>query len=203
MVIICGRNYQETGLISLDNAEVDMRNITLVLIGLGLLGMTGCATTDIFSGGSGDVMRPGAARITVTSEPPDAAIYLNDEFVGRTPLANLSFSYQFMAWKQPYGMGYTNPKMAGSFVIKVSKEGYKDVIKTIQFNCPSTTCTASCFPNKTDYHFVLEPNLQAVQDGFSGGISKADEIERYKQLLDKGIITKEEFEQKKKQLLGI
>jgi len=34
-------------------------------------------------------------------------------------------------------------------------------------------------------------------------ISSADEIRKYRELLDEGIITKEEFEQKKKQLLGL
>lgn len=35
------------------------------------------------------------------------------------------------------------------------------------------------------------------------GISEADEILKYKQLLDDGAITQEEYEAKKKQLLGI
>lgn len=34
-------------------------------------------------------------------------------------------------------------------------------------------------------------------------LSPADEIKKYKELLDDGIITQEEFEQKKKQLLGL
>ncbi|GEM_PF-6044492 len=34
-------------------------------------------------------------------------------------------------------------------------------------------------------------------------ISNADEILKYKNLMDEGIITKEEFEAKKKQLLGL
>ena len=34
-------------------------------------------------------------------------------------------------------------------------------------------------------------------------ISGADEILKYKELLDQGIITEEEFQEKKKQLLGI
>jgi predicted Zn-dependent peptidase len=33
--------------------------------------------------------------------------------------------------------------------------------------------------------------------------SPADEIRKYKELLDDGVITQEEFEQKKKQLLGL
>jgi len=184
-----------------------MRNIILALRWVIIAGMialmAGCATTDLFNGGAGNVMRPGAAEITVISEPSDAEIYLNDKYVGRTPSAKLAFSYQFMSWKQPLGLGYNGAQMAGSYAVKVSKNGYKDAIETIQFDCQSTTCTASCSPKKTKYHFVLEPNPQPVQGSFSNEISKAAEIGKYKELLDKGAITKEEFEQKKKRLLGL
>ncbi len=37
----------------------------------------------------------------------------------------------------------------------------------------------------------------------TSNISNADEIVRFKELLDAGIITREEFEAKKKQLLGL
>lgn len=46
-----------------------------------------------------------------------------------------------------------------------------------------------------------DPNAQAVVMQ-AQSISKADEIMKYKSLLDAGVITKEEFEVKKKQLLG-
>lgn len=42
-----------------------------------------------------------------------------------------------------------------------------------------------------------------TQNSNSYQISSADEIKKYKELLDNGIITQEEFEAKKKQLLGI
>ena len=41
-------------------------------------------------------------------------------------------------------------------------------------------------------------NGQVVQQ-----LSSADEIKKYKELLDSGIITQEEFDAKKKQLLGL
>jgi len=37
----------------------------------------------------------------------------------------------------------------------------------------------------------------------TANLSPADELKKFKQLLDDGIISKEEFEQKKKQLLGL
>ena len=37
----------------------------------------------------------------------------------------------------------------------------------------------------------------------SAGVSSADELKKYKELLDAGIITQVEFDAKKKQLLGL
>jgi predicted Zn-dependent peptidase len=37
----------------------------------------------------------------------------------------------------------------------------------------------------------------------AGTVSNADELKKYKELLDAGIITQEEFDAKKKQLLGL
>ncbi|MGI6030792.1 MAG: SHOCT domain-containing protein [Eubacteriales bacterium] len=39
--------------------------------------------------------------------------------------------------------------------------------------------------------------------GGSQTISSADELKKFKELLDSGVITQEEFEAKKKQLLGL
>ena len=49
-----------------------------------------------------------------------------------------------------------------------------------------------------------QPNASSLKvSSESSSSSAADEIRKYKQLLDEGIITQEEFEQKKKQLLGL
>ncbi|MBR5012842.1 MAG: SHOCT domain-containing protein [Clostridia bacterium] len=44
--------------------------------------------------------------------------------------------------------------------------------------------------------------MNAQQNGQSA-ISSADELKKFKELLDMGVITQEEFDQKKKQLLGL
>lgn len=46
-------------------------------------------------------------------------------------------------------------------------------------------------------------NLKSSNPSFSQNISSADEIAKYKKLLDEGVITQEEFDAKKKQLLGL
>ena len=47
-------------------------------------------------------------------------------------------------------------------------------------------------------HFEKQNNIQS-----NASISNADELKKYKELLDSGIITQEEFDAKKKQLLGL
>ena len=46
-------------------------------------------------------------------------------------------------------------------------------------------------------------NQNTISTESSNSFSVADEILKFKQLLDSGIITKEEFDDKKKQLLGL
>ncbi|MFJ8459194.1 SHOCT domain-containing protein [Lysinibacillus xylanilyticus] len=50
---------------------------------------------------------------------------------------------------------------------------------------------------------VAEEETEAFQPVAQNQISAADEILKFKKLLDDGILTKEEFDAKKKQLLGI
>lgn len=61
----------------------------------------------------------------------------------------------------------------------------------------------------TIYEYIQAKVREYKENKIQGGtvikqeLSSADEIRKFKQLLDDGIITKEEFEAKKKQLLGI
>jgi len=51
---------------------------------------------------------------------------------------------------------------------------------------------------------ITESDIKEMQNGSAiGAISPADEIRKFKDLLDEGIITQEEFDTKKKQLLGM
>ena len=139
-----------------------MRNIILILAGLALfgcsIGLQGCATSvsDIFNGGAGNEERSGISYITITSTPSDAEIYINDRLVGRTPSSNVPLSYKYEVWRQPYGLGHTNPYVKEGYIIRVSKKGYKDAFETIEFDYQATPFAASCFLKKKDYHFELE-----------------------------------------------
>lgn len=50
---------------------------------------------------------------------------------------------------------------------------------------------------------IITKSTELPQGRAAENLSSADEIMKFKQLLDNGIITQEEFEQKKKQLLGL
>lgn len=169
-----------------------MRNIILLLC---LILLSGCVTSpsDLFTGGAGSVECMKTGYLSVTSTPSDAEIYINDKLVGRTPVADLPFVFKGSRWRQPYGLGYAEEYgFNENYTLKVSKSGYKDAVQVMEDN-PD---------HKYTYNFDLEQNPQVSSMSASGEISKATEIEKYKELLDKGAITKEEFEQKKKQLLG-
>ena len=70
-----------------------------------------------------------------------------------------------------------------SFIYKSAFKSAQEILSILQVICESNNCNAS---------------EQQTQPS-----SSADEIMKFKNLLDQGIITKEEFELKKKQLLGI
>ena len=52
-------------------------------------------------------------------------------------------------------------------------------------------------------HVCLKPNKKAQQPPINAGQSVADELKKYKELKDEGVLTEEEFQAKKKQLLGL
>ena len=53
------------------------------------------------------------------------------------------------------------------------------------------------------YHLIMEKISKKQTNHSNGKISSADEIIKFKKLLDQGIITQSEFDLKKKQLLGL
>lgn len=70
--------------------------------------------------------------------------------------------------------------------------------RIIDYNkCPS--CGSRDLIDLTDEDIA---KINAQQNGQSA-ISSADELKKFKELLDMGVITQEEFDQKKKQLLGL
>lgn len=50
---------------------------------------------------------------------------------------------------------------------------------------------------------IIEQKMMAAKSGGAHHKSEADDLEKFAQLRDKGVITEDEFQQKKKQLLGL
>ena len=71
---------------------------------------------------------------------------------------------------------------------------------TVTFSNRSTNQQAKNIKDYIENIIVKNENLQKTR---IQSVSNADEIKKYKELLDEGIITQEEFEIKKKQLLDI
>ena len=60
--------------------------------------------------------------------------------------------------------------------------------------------------NSTDIHVLSKEEYAKEQKAISAGnssVSSADELKKFKELLDSGVISQEEFDAKKKQLLGL
>ena len=80
--------------------------------------------------------------------------------------------------------------------------------KSISISTSSGRITIWGVQNATEFHHVVSKLLIERQEQAKNAKqemqhSNADEIEKYKKLFDKGIITQEEFDAKKKQLLGL
>lgn len=131
-----------------------MRNILLVCLLGCILGLTGCATCGptIFS--------PRDAfdfNFKVTSDPEGADVFVNDRLFGRTP-CEFTLTVDFTV--EPM-IGTFNYYPKENYVLRVSKEGYRDAIKQIMFYSDSHT-GPSLKPGeyiaveKEAYNFVLE-----------------------------------------------
>ena len=79
--------------------------------------------------------------------------------------------------------------------------------KTITFLTSSGHISFSWVENLQEIHDCASKLIQDQQSAknvpHSNTVSDADEIKKYKELLDSGIITQEEFDAKKRQLLGL
>ena len=75
--------------------------------------------------------------------------------------------------------------------------------KTISIASSSGRITLSHVENFEEIYNVVNNLLQERQNESNASQSNADELIKYKKLFDEGVITQEEFDAKKKQLLGL
>lgn len=82
--------------------------------------------------------------------------------------------------------------------------------KSIAISTASGKIDFKCIKNRDEIHKVLSDLLierqnkpASTENTKENSLSNADELKKYKELLDSGVITQEEFDAKKKQLLGL
>lgn len=100
----------------------DKISIFLIFVCLAISGFATPAS-DLFDGGAGEETKSEMGYIAITSNPPDAEIYVNDKLAGRTPSQAVPYTYQYKIWRQPLGLGYGEPfdKMCDA-VLRISKK---------------------------------------------------------------------------------
>ena len=79
---------------------------------------------------------------------------------------------------------------------------------TVVISTPSGVIKFGYCENKDDVHKVISQHLVERQNNQNIAVpvvpsSAADELKKYKELLDMGAITQQEYDEKKKQLLGL
>lgn len=79
------------------------------------------------------------------------------------------------------------------------KDAHSDE-NTVTFSSAKDNVLAQNIKNHIEKHIVRQNKVSST---INSPTSNADEIKKYKELFDEGIITLEEFEAKKKQLLGL
>lgn len=112
---------------------------TIILTGAALLAAGGCANQ---------------RRIVVTSDPPGARVFLNDQEIGLTP-AEASF------------------KFYGTYAVRLDKPGYEPIVTTRKASAPIhewpgldlvATALPYRFTDRQEWHFDLTPALESQAD---------------------------------------
>lgn len=115
------------------------------------------------------------------------------------------------------GVDYKKPGLTNGYIRFVAAGTVTQNSKTGLFSTPTdsaqdpNTVILRAFNRKMPaqseelYNLIMKKidEVQSKQNTTMPAISSAEEIAKFKQLLDQGIITQEEFDAKKKQLLGL
>jgi hypothetical protein len=136
---------------------IDVGKINLTLLSLVLLGtlmglIAGCYTNPITLRTNEPEDYFKTYHVSVTSEPSDADVYINNVLSGRTPCIGLPITVKL---RQVYATFDYCYEIKEQIYIRVVKEGYKDSVMAVEMD-PKGYRTGSALLKKTDYHFVLE-----------------------------------------------
>ena len=121
---------------------------TLVgLAGMFILIISGCTTAPITTHRS--------YTLNITSSPGDAKVYINDNYVGRTPCYGVPLYISYNIRDSYFEPFYIERALREQYILRVSKEGYKDATEQIDF-VERGSWDPTPTPLKTNYYFELE-----------------------------------------------
>lgn len=104
--------------------------------------------------------------------------------------------------KQEANRGILNALGGTSIESTMNRHRTEDLLNQIKDYKKCIYCKSSNIQTITEEQFKAEEAKSAPAAG-GGGVSAADELKKFKELMDAGVITQEEFDAKKKQLLGL
>ena len=139
--------------------------------------------------------------------------------VGSIPLLLVIIAVFLYLWLSSYQLIVTDKRVYGKAAFgkrvdlpfdKISAVG-TSFLKGIDVGTSSGRIKFKLIKNQEDIHSVMSKLLMERQQKETKNTvientiptSNADELKKFKELLDSGIITREEFDEKKKQLLGL
>jgi|GEM_PF-1249943 len=93
--------------------------------------------------------------------------------------------------------------MSGNYILStMNSQGAQNKLNSIidYYSCPKCRSKNIIRLTESEFEQLKEKQNSRAE---AAQLSNADELKKFKELLDSGIITQEEFDQKKKQLLGL
>lgn len=145
-------------------------------------------------------------------------LYTDDVLISIIPLSAILIALFLYIWLSSYSLTVTDKRVYGKAAFgkrvdlpfdKVSAVG-TSFLKGIDVGTSSGRIKFKIIKNQEEIHSVISKllmerqqteKLNSVQN--NENVSNADELKKFKELLDNGIITQDEFDKKKNQLLNL
>lgn len=192
--------------------QINVKLISLIILLIGVLPFAVVWSNETSYGFYADRIADGDWSYVLTSMVP--------YFGAMTILPFAVIAGVFYAWSSKISLTVTNRRVYGKTAFGKRVDFPMDMIsavgtgmfKSIAVNTSSGTIKFAMMANNNDVHAAISNLLLERQNTNQKNRepivtqniqqSSADELKKYKELLDSGVISQEEFDTKKKQLLG-
>lgn len=197
--------------ILIKSKQSNVKLISLLMLLIGVLAFIVVWNIETSSGFYAERIEDGQWDYVLTSMVPYFAS------ITILPFAGIALLFYF--WFAPTSLTVTDKRVYGKAAFgkrvdlpldKISAVG-TGLFKTVSVSTSSGAIKFSMIANNNEIHTEIsklmlerqETPVAAVAHPTSATSSNADKLKKFKELLDAGIITQEEFDTKKKQLLGL